>query len=190
MQITNTNLGTHSFFSLTGAGAASKASGNNALTEDFTPGITGAIPVPTETVTLSQTGKDLANSPSYATQPNVAPVPTSNSENQTAEQIDAMQKSSGLLNTMAALSPAEKALYDKAVASGDTAAAAGIGNIAFLRAAGNLGGRADGSNYNPSATAITVANIEQDFSQSIVDPTGKTESQFQALIRFLQNNPA
>ena len=43
-------------------------------------------------------------------------------EKLTADELDYMQKATGLVNTMANLSPAEKALYDKAVASGNTAA--------------------------------------------------------------------
>lgn len=108
----------------------------------------------------------------------------------TAEELDYMQKAGGFVNTMANLSPAEKALYDKAVASGNTEAAAGISQIAFIRTMGHTAGGADGSTYDPLNTEITAANIEKYFSYSIIDPTGKAQSQFQALIQYLQNNPA
>lgn len=108
----------------------------------------------------------------------------------TADELDYMQKATGLVNTFANLSPAEKALYDKAVASGNTEAAAGISQIALVRMMGHTAGGASGTTYDPLNTEITAANIEKYFSHSIVDPTGKAQSQFQALIQFLQDNPA
>ena len=107
----------------------------------------------------------------------------------TAEDLDYMQKAGGFVNTMANLSPSEKALYDKAVASGNKDAAAGISQIALIRM-GNMAGGANGTTYDPKNTEITSANIERYFSNSIVDPTGNAQSNFQALIQYLQNNPA
>jgi hypothetical protein len=107
----------------------------------------------------------------------------------TAEDLDYMQKATGLVNTMATLSPAEKALYDKAVASSNKEAAAGISQIALIRMMGHTAGGANGTTYDPLNTEITAANIEKYFSHSIADPTGKAQSQFQALIQYLQNNP-
>ncbi|MEN6630346.1 MAG: hypothetical protein ABFC42_11940 [Sulfuricella sp.] len=108
----------------------------------------------------------------------------------TADDLDYMQKAGGFVNTMAMLSPAEKTLYDKMVASGDKAAAAGMSQIALIRTMGHVAGGANGTTYDPINTEITVANIERYFSHSIVDPTGKAQSQFQALIQYLQSNPA
>lgn len=107
-----------------------------------------------------------------------------------ADDLDYMQKATGLVNTMATLSPAEKALYDKAVASGNKAAAAGIGQIALTRTMGHTAGGTNGTTYDPLDTAITAANIEKYFSHSIVDPSGKAASNFQALIQFLQARPS
>lgn len=107
----------------------------------------------------------------------------------TAEELDYMQKATGMVNTFANLSPKEKALYDKAVASGNTEAAAGISQIALVRMMGHTAGGAKGTTYDPLNTEITAANIEKYFSHSIVDPTGGAQSKFQALIQFLQNNP-
>ena len=106
-------------------------------------------------------------------------------EQLTADELDYMQKATGLVNTMANLSPAEKALYDKAVASGNTAAAAGIGQIALVRMMGHTAGGAGGASYDPLNTAITAANVERYFSHSIVDPTGQAKAGFAALIAFL-----
>jgi hypothetical protein len=108
----------------------------------------------------------------------------------TAEDLDYMQKAGGFVNTMANLSPAEKALYDKAVTSGNTEAAAGISLIAFVRTMGHTAGGTNGSTYDPLDTEITAANIEKYFSHSIIDPSGKAQTQFQALIEYLQNKPA
>lgn len=108
----------------------------------------------------------------------------------TSSELDYMQKAGGFVNTMANLSPAEKDLYDKAVASGNKEAAAGISQIAFIRTMGHTAGGANGTSYDPTNTEITAANIEKYFSHSIVDPSGKAQSQFQALIQYLQNNPA
>ena len=110
-------------------------------------------------------------------------------EKLTAEELDYLQKASGLVNTFAHLSSAEKALYDKAVASGNTAAAEGISQVALIRQGGEMAGGANGTTYNSRTTEITAANIEKYFRHSIVDPSGNAESKFQALIQFLQNNP-
>jgi hypothetical protein len=110
-------------------------------------------------------------------------------EKLTADELDYLQKATGFVNTFANLSPAEKALYDKAVASGNAEAAAGISQIALVRMMGHTAGGANGTTYDPLNTEITAANIEKYFSHSIVDPTGKTQSQFQALIQLLQDNP-
>ena len=106
----------------------------------------------------------------------------------TSSEVDYQQKTIGFVNTMAYLSPAEKGLYDKAVASGNSEAAAGINQIAFIRTMGHMAGGANGTTYDPVNTSITAANIEKYFSHSIVDPSGNAQSQFQALINFLQNN--
>lgn len=107
----------------------------------------------------------------------------------TADDIDYMQKAAGFVNTFAHLSSAEKTLYDKAVASGNTEAAEGIAQIALIRQGGELAGGANGATYDSRATEITAANIEKYFSHSIVDHTGQAQSKFQALMQFLQSSP-
>ncbi|MDK9705206.1 MAG: hypothetical protein OEL20_18940 [Sulfuritalea sp.] len=110
-------------------------------------------------------------------------------EKLTADELDYLQKAAGFVNTFANLSSAEKALYDKAVASDNTEAAAGISMIALIRQGGNMAGGANGSTYNPLTMEITAANIEKFFSHSIIDQTGQAQSQFQALIQLLQDSP-
>ena len=106
----------------------------------------------------------------------------------TAEQLDYVQKACGFVNTMATLSPAEKALYDKAVASGNSQAAAGLAQIAMIRVGGHLAGGAAGTTYDPQNTAITASNVERYFSYSIVDPSGDAAAKFRALAQFLRDN--
>ena len=125
----------------------------------------------------------------FANDKRLAEISAKSYNTRTADEIDYMQKATGLVNTFAHLSSAEKALYDKAVASGNTAAAEGIAQIALIRQGGEMAGGANGTTYNSRTTEITAANIEKFFSHSIVDPTGNAMSKFQALIQFLQNNP-
>jgi hypothetical protein len=107
----------------------------------------------------------------------------------TASEIDYMQKAGGFVNTFAMLSPAEKALYDKAVASGNKDAADGISQIAFIRMGSNhMAGGANGSTYDPINTEITAANVEKYFRNSIVAPSGQSDTKFQALMQFMQNH--
>lgn len=125
----------------------------------------------------------------FANDKRLAEISAKPYNSRTADEIDYMQKATGFVNTFAHLSSAEKALYDKAVASGNTAAAEGIAQIALIRQGGEMAGGANGTTYNSRTTEITAANIEKFFSHSIVDPTGNATSKFQALIQFLQNNP-
>lgn len=106
----------------------------------------------------------------------------------TAEEIDYDQKTMGFVNSFALLSDSEKALYDKAVASGNPEAAAAISMIALTRTMGHTAGGKDGATYDPINTAITADNVRHYFSYSIVDPTGKAQSQFDALVRFLESS--
>jgi len=121
----------------------------------------------------------------FANDKKLAEISAKSYNTRTADDIDYLQKATGLVNTFAHLSSAEKALYDKAVSSGNTEAAAGIAQIALIR---KMDGGANGMTYNSRTTEITAANIEKYFRHGIVDPSGNAESKFQALIQFLQNN--
>lgn len=125
----------------------------------------------------------------FANDKKLAEISTKPYNARTADDIDYMQKATGFVNTFAHLSSAEKALYDKAGASGNTEAAEGIAQIALIRQGGEMTGGANGTTYNSRTTEITAANIEKYFSHSIVDPTGQAQSKFQALMQFLQSNP-
>lgn len=124
----------------------------------------------------------------FANDKKLAEISAKSYNTRTADEIDYMQKATGFVNTFAHLSSAEKALYDKAVASGNTEAAEGIAQIALIRQGGEMAGGANGTTYNSRTTEITAANIEKYFGHSIVDPSGNAASKFQALIQFLQNN--
>lgn len=104
----------------------------------------------------------------------------------TADEIDYMQKAGGFVNTMQNLSAEEKALYDELVAKGEMEAAGAITAIALIRNMGHTAGGVEGTTYDPINTTITAENILKFFKHSIVDPTGKSNAQFQALIRYLQ----
>lgn len=122
----------------------------------------------------------------FANDKRLAEISAKSYDTRTADEIDYMQKSTGLVNTFAHLSSTERALYDKAIASGNSAAAEGIAQIALIRQGGEIAGGANGTTYNPRTTEITVANIENFFSNSIVDSTGNAASRFQALVQLLQ----
>ena len=125
----------------------------------------------------------------FANDQKLADISAKSYDTRTADEIDYMQKATGFVNTFAHLSSAEKALYDKAVASGNAKAAEGISQIALIRQGGEMAGGANGTTYNSRTTGITAANIVKYFSHSIVDPTGNASSKFQALLEFLENNP-
>ena len=80
-------------------------------------------------------------------------------EQLTSSELDYMQKAGGFVNTMANLSPEEKALYDKAVASGNTQAAAGLAQIAFIRTGGHAAGGSGGRTRGPRSTSATASSI-------------------------------
>ncbi|BBP00910.1 hypothetical protein [Sulfuriferula nivalis] len=156
----------------------------------------------TDTITISQEARNALSSALSASSnsgitadPELAKLDAKvstngNTSNLTADELDYYQKAHGFVNTMASLIPSERALYDKMVASGNVAAAAGMGDIAFTRTTlGHMASTQDGATYDPTNMAITPNNIIKYFSQSSNDPTGNTQSQFQALIQYLQNNP-
>jgi len=137
---------------------------------------------------MSRTAEDMDYL--YANDPKLAAIRDKSPGTLTAEEVDYEQKATGSVNSFANLSPAEKATYDKMVASGNTAAAAGMSVIAFERTMGHTAAGANGTTYDPINTEITAENVAKYFSQSINDPTGKIQSQLQALIQYLQSNPA
>ena len=96
--------------------------------------------------------------------------------NQTSADIDYVQKARGFVNTMANLSTGEKALYDELVAKGNSAAAAAISQIAFIREMGHTAGGPDGTAYDPINTEITAESILKLFRHSIPQANPRTSS--------------
>jgi hypothetical protein len=85
---------------------------------------------------------------------------------------------------MANLSPAEKALYDKAVASGNTAAAAGISQIALVRMMGHTPAAPAGRPMTPQHRHHGGQRGAL-FQPQHRGPTGQAKAGFAALIAFL-----
>jgi len=111
-------------------------------------------------------------------------------ENLTADELHYMQKATGMVDTFSYLSSSEKALYDKALASGNSGAAEAIALIALTRVGGGMAGGSNGTTYNPRNTEITAANVDKYFRHSVVDSSeNSSAAKFEALIRFLQNMP-
>jgi hypothetical protein len=110
----------------------------------------------------------------------------------TADEVDYMQKAGGFVNTMAELSPKEKALYDELVASGNFEAAHGLALVGMSRV--GMGGQQvtlpNGKIFDPANTEVTAANIQYLFKQMFVDPSGNTDKQFDALASYLDKREA
>lgn len=110
----------------------------------------------------------------------------------TADEVDYMQKAGGFVNTMAALSPQEKALYDELVAQGNVEAAHGLALVGMSRI--GMGGQqvtlANGKTFDPANTEITAANIQNFFKRMFIDASGNTDRQFEALASCLDKREA
>ena len=107
----------------------------------------------------------------------------------TADEVDYMQKAGGFVNTMAELSPKEKALYDEMVSKGNHEAAHGLMLVALSRNGmkGQQVTLPNGQTFDPANTEVTADNIRNLFRHMFVDPTGSTDRQFEALASYLQN---
>jgi len=109
-----------------------------------------------------------------------------------ADEVDYMQKAGGFVNTMAELSPNEKALYDELVAKGNIEAAHGLALVAMSRI--GMGGQQvtlpNGKTFDPANTEVTAANIRNLFKYMFVDPSGNTDRQFAALASYLDKREA
>ena len=105
----------------------------------------------------------------------------------TSDEVDYMQKASGMVNTMAYLSSSEKALYDKMVSEGKGEAAQALGLVALSRVGmeGQQVTLPNGQRFDPTQTEITAKNLRTLFSQMFVDPSGQTDRQFEALAAYL-----
>jgi len=109
------------------------------------------------------------------------------SEALTADELDYMQKASGMVNTMAYLSSGEKALYDEMVAQGNREAATGLLLVGMSRIGmeGQQVTLPNGQSFDPTSTEVTAANVRNLFKYLFVDPSGSTDRSFEALASFL-----
>lgn len=107
----------------------------------------------------------------------------------TSSEMDYFQTTRGDVRSIAALSPAERTLYDKLAAEGNYKALGGLANIGFLRATqGHLAGYGGGT-YDPINTQITPANIMKYFLHNYANPGTDIQSGFTALADYLKSNP-
>ncbi|MDD2743167.1 MAG: hypothetical protein PHV02_12895 [Rhodocyclaceae bacterium] len=109
------------------------------------------------------------------------------SEALTADELDYMQKASGMVNTMAQLSSGEKALYDEMIAQGNHEAANGLLLVGMSRTGmeGQQVTLPNGQTFDPTSTEVTAANVRNLFKYLFVDPSGNTDRSFDALASFL-----
>jgi hypothetical protein len=87
---------------------------------------------------------------------------------------------------MAYLSADERALYNELGEQGNTTARNALANIASIRVGGHEAVGFNGVLYNPCHEAITADNIRKYFQFSIIDDSGKTQTEFDALIDYLE----
>ena len=106
-------------------------------------------------------------------------------DKRTADDIDYMQKTGGLVNTMANLSPGEKKLYDELVAKGDTEAVRGMNLVALSRVGGGNVTLPNGAVFDPAKTELTAKNVRDLFSQMFVGTDGQDQRSFDALASYL-----
>ena len=104
-----------------------------------------------------------------------------------ADEVDYMQKAGGFVNTMAELSPQEKALYDELVAQGNHEAASALSLVGMSRIGmhGQQVTLPNGRAFDPTNTEVTANNLRNLFSQMFVDGSGQANRQFEALAAYL-----
>lgn len=105
----------------------------------------------------------------------------------TADEVDYMQKAGGFVNTMAELSPKEKALYDELVSKGNHEAAHGLMLVGMSRIGlhGQQVTLPNGKVFDPTNTEVTADNIRNLFRNMFVDSSGNIDRQFDALASYL-----
>lgn len=109
-----------------------------------------------------------------------------------ADEMDYLQKASGMVNTMAELSPREKALYDELVTQGNHEAAHGLLLVGMSRIGmnGQQVTLPNGKTFDPTTTEVTAANIRNLFKHLFVDQSGNIDRQFEALASCLDKREA
>lgn len=138
-------------------------------------------------LTLSEQARSLAASDSSNSQARLEAIRAKPEAARTADDIDHLQKTGGLVNTMAKLSPSEKKLYDELVAQGNTEAVRGMNLLALSRMGSGDVTLPDGRTFDPNKTEVTPQNIRQLFSQMFVSTDGEDARSFEALASYLDS---
>ena len=117
---------------------------------------------------------------------------TSGNDSLTSDEVDYLQKAGGFVNTMAELSPGERALYDELVSQGNSEAANGLMLVGMSRIgmSGQQVKLPNGQSFDPATTEVTAANIRNLFKFMFVDGSGSTDRQFDALASYLDKREA
>ena len=107
-----------------------------------------------------------------------------------ADEVDYVQKAGGLVNTMAMLSPKEKSLYDDMVSKGDYQAAQGLMLVGMSRIGmeGQQVTLENNLSFSPIDTELTAETIRNFFKHMFVSDSGNTDSAFDALASYLEQN--
>lgn len=116
----------------------------------------------------------------------LAEIQAKDVKTRTADEVDYMQKAGGLVNTMAYLSPKERALYDELVAKGNWDAAGGLIRVGMTRSgmSGQQVRLPNGRVFDPLTTEVTADNIRNLFKYMFADDSG-ADRQFDALASYL-----
>ena len=107
-----------------------------------------------------------------------------------ANDMDYAQKAGGFVNTMAMLSPKEKALYDDMVTKGDYEAAQGLMLVGMSRIGmeGQQVTLENNLSFSPIDTELTAETIRNLFKHMFVSDDRNTDSAFDALASYLEQN--
>jgi hypothetical protein len=117
---------------------------------------------------------------------------TNGFESLTSDEVDYMQKATGFVNTMASLSPNEKALYDELVAKGKGELAQGLLLVGMSRMGmeGQQVTLPNGRTLDPTNTEVTADNIRNLFKHLFAGDTSATDRTFEALASYLDQRQA
>lgn len=107
-----------------------------------------------------------------------------------ADDMDYAQKAGGFVNTMAMLSPKEKDLYDDMVTKGDYEAAQGLMLVGMSRIGmeGQQVTLENNLSFSPIDTQLTAETIRNLFTNIFVSDDRNTDSAFDALASYLEQN--
>ena len=107
-----------------------------------------------------------------------------------ADDMDYVQKAAGMVNTMAMLSTKEKALYDDLISKGNHEAARGLMLVGMSRIGmeGQQITLENNLSFNPIDTELTAETIRNLFKHVFVSDSKNTDSAFDALASYLEQN--